>query len=239
MSDLCTWDFGDGNTIQDCGPVTNTYTDPGLYTVSLNVMSPDGCFDDTTKVDFIEAYDHPVAFWTANPNPTDILSPTVQFTNQSSADVTSYTWTFGVGNVLGTDFVENPEFTFPDDAGAIYLVDLYVTNQYGCDSNYTDSIIINDAFTFYVPNAFSPDGDGVNETFGPKGERISADGFLFMIFDRWGDILYQTNNKSDQWDGTVNGGDPAKSDVYVWKIEAINEVDGSYIERTGHVTLIR
>jgi len=87
----------------------------------------------------------------------------------------------------------------------------------------------------YFPNAFSPDGDGWNEFFGPNGHYI--DSFEMQIFNRWGELIYTTNDILAPWDGTY-GGSPAPTGVYVYKYRA----EGHYfppVDGMGHLTLLR
>lgn len=86
----------------------------------------------------------------------------------------------------------------------------------------------------YVPNAFTPNGDGVNETFAPKGQSITT--FNMKIFNRWGELLYETDSMEQGWDGTYQGAQ-SQQDVYIYKIQARGPLAG-VIEQTGTVTLL-
>ena len=115
-----------------------------------------------------------------------------------------------------------------------HWVTLRVTTTNGCAG--VDSVLLKPPAHIYFPNAFSPDGDGVNETFGPVGHYI--DEFEMTIFDRWGEVMYATDNTGKPWSGDVNGGDAATTGVYVYKFRAT----GHYFPATegyGHVTLLK
>ena len=111
---------------------------------------------------------------------------------------------------------KNPIHTF--NSPEVYNVSLNAINQFGCSSLAYQTIQINPEYTFFIPDAFSPDGDGLNDTFQPKGDRISS--FNMKVFDRWGGILFESSDINYGWDGTNNEGlkspmnqPPLKSDM--------------------------
>ena len=88
-----------------------------------------------------------------------------------------------------------------------------------------------------MPNAFTPDGDGANDAFGPVV--VGVTDYHFWIFDRWGQPLFASTDPSEHWDGTFSGGTEVPEGVYVWKLAARDPFSGDRLERTGHVTLVR
>ena len=186
----------------------------------------------------IEVYDYPTAMFDASPNPTDVWHPEVGFTNYSSTDVTGNTWSFGFDGALGGDITSEPSFTFPVSEPGIYPVQLLVSNQYGCLDSITIDVVVNDLYNFYVPNAFTPDNDGINDYFYPLGEGVSAANYKMYIFDRWGTQLFESDDMNTAWDGTFQG-NKLKQEVYVWKIENENSITGERNEYIGHVVLVR
>lgn len=115
-----------------------------------------------------------------------------------------------------------------------HWVQLKVVTPNGCTAR--DSVFLTAPAHIYFPNAFTPDGDGVNETFGPIGHSI--DEFSMVVYNRWGELLYSTDELLEPWDGKVNGGKMATTGVYVYKYRA----EGHYFPSTegyGSVTLIR
>jgi len=103
-------------------------------------------------------------------------------------------------------------------------------NTIASTSNYAEVI---PPISIFIPNAFTPNGDGINDTFGVKGEGISN--YTLRIFNRWGEEVFTSENPKQQWDGTYRG-KPAQSDTYVYKLFASGSSDAS---RTGSVTLVR
>jgi gliding motility-associated-like protein len=234
----CNWNFGDGSTANVCGDQFHTYTGVGVYDVTLVVTSPDGCVGDTTYVAMIEAFDYPDAAFGIYPNPVTILEPTTTMYDSSSSDVTSFEWNFGEAGYLGTSTHQNPEFTFPDDSATNFVVELIVTNANGCTDTTEHIVVMNGVYSFYVPTAFTPNGDGLNDEFFPQGEGVNPLEYEMYIFDRWGNRIFETSDANMKWDGTYLSG-PAEEGVYVWKIITNDIYLDEKHENIGHVTLIR
>jgi gliding motility-associated-like protein len=97
-------------------------------------------------------------------------------------------------------------------------------------SNYAEVI---PPLSVFIPNAFTPNGDGINDTFGVKGEGIKN--FTLRIYDRWGEEVFESHNSKQQWDGTYNG-KPAQNDVYVYQFIASGLKSET---QSGSVTLVR
>ncbi len=238
MVSSCFWNFGDGNTSSICGTVSNTYSIPGSYTVDLIVTSPDGCISNTTSTNMITVYDYPTSHFLSDPNPTDVLNPSVNFTDSSSIDVVNWYWSFGENGELGTSTETNPSLVFPDAEPGTYPVELITVNVNGCSDTSMLYVVVNGVYNFYVPSAFTPDGDGINDYFFPLGESVSGQGYELRIFNRWGNVVFFSEDMSVKWDGTYKSG-PAELGVYVWIVKTVDGITGEFREYTGHVSLIR
>ena len=114
---------------------------------------------------------------------------------------------------------------------------LTIETEYGCVNSYTQTILIEGDYSFYTPNAFTPDGDGRNDTFKPFGIGIDRDNYEFYIFNRWGQLIYEGYDPDDVWDGTYQNV-MSQQDVYVWKI-ITRDHEGQPKDYIGHVTLVR
>ncbi|MBS1548054.1 MAG: choice-of-anchor L domain-containing protein [Bacteroidetes bacterium] len=115
-----------------------------------------------------------------------------------------------------------------------HWVTLHTVSAEGCKA--VDSLLVIPPGTLFFPNAFTPDGDGINDDWGPTFSSVAE--LHYVVFDRWGHVVYETDDLHGRWDGTVNGGDPATTGVYVYKYRA----KGHYYEaneKYGHVTLLR
>ena len=230
------WDFGDNSTGTG-SPVNHCYTTPGVYGVTLVVTDANGCTNSLSTPNMFQVYAYPDAQFNFGPQPTTILNPTMCFTD-SSTGATSWTWNFGDPSDPTTSNVQSPCHTYPDTGQ--YCVQLNVVNANGCADSIIHCLVIGPDFTLYVPNAFTPNGDGMNETFFPKGEGIDEGKYKMWIFDRWGNMIFYTEKwNSAGWDGHANDGkDIAQEDVYVWMIE-IYDYLGKKHKYVGHVSLIK
>ncbi|HTB05843.1 MAG TPA: PKD domain-containing protein [Bacteroidia bacterium] len=230
------WTFGNGGTSghQD---TTYCYMTPGVYTVGLTVTSDSGCSSSQTVPNMITVYNHPTAKFTASPQPATIIDPTINFTDQSTDDygIVNWAWTFG-DPLDGTSLLQNPVYTYADTG--TYCPRLIVTNKYACVDTVTECIVIDPFFTLYIPNAFSPNGDGVNDIFTAKGTYVC--GFQMYIFDRWGMQLFYTEDIDKGWNGTVNGGQIVEQeDAYIYLIYAIDCIQHKKHSYIGKVSIIK
>jgi len=232
----CIWTMGDGTTIADCSPQTYTYDEVGSYTPSLFVMSPDGCSSSTSLAAPINVWDYPVADFAWTPDPVNVLETEVQFSNLS-VDGDTYDWTFAT---FGSSTEPNPMWTFPDVDLAVYPVCLETTNIHGCTNSICYEILIESILQIWVPNAFTPDNDGKNDVFLPVINGANPENYHFAIYDRWGTLMFETNNLGEAWIGNIRGGEYyPKSDSFVWRIEVEHLSDRRLEVLEGTVTLLR
>ncbi len=231
------WAFpgGSPSSSTDQNPINIAYNTPGIFPVKVVIETP--CKKDSiTKDSYINvANNKPIAAFTANPQPASMSAPTVNFTDQST-NATQWKWVFNSDNHSSQ---QNPSHIYSDSGS--YVVKLIVYNEYGCTDTIEQIIIINDAeYTFYIPNSFTPNGDGINDIFIPKNSGIDqgTDLYQLMIFDRWGQLIFSTNSLTTGWNGTMKGTTPVQIDTYVWKIK-VKDVFSEEHQYTGHVNLLR
>ena len=226
------WNFGDNTTSSQPNP-THCYTIAGSYTISLSYTTNIGCVSTVTENNFVTIFPVPKAWFTSSPNPANILDPQVFFSNQS-INSTSWQWTFGDGS---SSVAQDPSHTY--GAIGVYPVMLIAQSQQGCSDTLKTSITINDIFTFYAPNAFSPNDDNINQKFLPIGEAWNDKTYNLWVFDRWGNNIFKTQDPNQGWDGRVNSrGSVVQEDVYVWKVQ-LNDIFGKQHQYTGTVTLVK
>lgn len=159
----------------------------------------------------------------------------MNFTNGSFGAV-NYAWDFGDG---ATSNAENPNHTFDNSQDGSFVVQLIAYSSFGCSDTVYAIIQVQEDLIFYVPNTFTPDGDAYNETFLP----IFTSGFdpfdfNLLIFNRWGEILFESNNHEVGWDGKY-GGKIVKDGTYIWKIEFKTKYTDERQVHHGHVNLLR
>ena len=230
----CLWNFGDGTTAAGCGSQSNTYTTPGCYDVTLMVTSPDGCVGDSTFTDLVCVFADPIADFSYNPTEPTILDSDVNFTDESTNGAT-YVWDFAG---LGSSTAQNPSFNFSSGLPGEYIVCLTTTSPEGCVDDTCKIITVYDELLIYVPNAFTPNGDGFNDVFLPIVNGADPDFYELLIFNRWGELVYSTEILTKGWDGTYKGM-VGKQDVYVWKLRARNQLTSEDKFYIGHVSLLK
>ncbi|HWY97592.1 MAG TPA: PKD domain-containing protein, partial [Bacteroidia bacterium] len=230
------WTFGDGGTSTQQKP-SHCYTAGGIYSVGLTVVSDSGCSSSLNLPDLIIVYNHPQAAFIASPQPVTIVEPTVQFTDQTkdSSKIITWLWQFN-DQTDATSPLQNPTHTYIDTG--TYCADLIVQDIHGCIDSVNECIVIEPLYTLYIPDAFSPNGDGLNDVFQVKGQYIC--GFQMYIFDRWGQQLYYSQDMNKGWNGTVTlGQNTVQEDTYIYLIYAIDCVQHKKHEYLGKVTVIK
>ncbi|MDD3876449.1 MAG: choice-of-anchor L domain-containing protein [Bacteroidales bacterium] len=232
------WNFGDNFSNNLTNP-EHLYLISGIYSVTLTVTSSTGCSNTITKNNYIEVYPKPTASFYTSTNITDEFESEISFVNQSSG-ATSWFWLFGEGNNDSISQEENPIYTYNSDGE--YGVWLYVENQYGCSDSISKDILIKPLTTFYIPNSFSPNGDGINDYFGPVGVGFDTNSFEMYIYDRWGKLIFMTEDINYLWDGRISDtGNMAGQDVYSWVIffNKPNKSESHLNRYIGSVILLR
>ncbi|MES2761039.1 MAG: gliding motility-associated C-terminal domain-containing protein [Bacteroidota bacterium] len=235
---LATWNFGDGSPLDTGLQVTHTYTVPGTYTATLQYTDLIGCRDTTVANSGITVFAIPVASFDPSVVQTTVVDGQVEFTNQSTVlGNNTYTWDIG-GLYNSTNVDESYLFV----SSGVFVVTLVATSiDGGCIDDTSIVINVEPDVVLYVPNAFTPGSDGLNDAFHiflpPTGVDFST--FNLVIYDRWGEMIYKTTDVMQAWNGAKNNsGEVLKQDVYVYKINFKDEKKKSY-EKVGHVSLLR
>ncbi|MFN8166947.1 MAG: choice-of-anchor L domain-containing protein [Bacteroidia bacterium] len=220
------WTYSNGISDTAFEPVY-TFNSPGTYSVNLHVMSSKGCVADTFMSQLIQVYPLPLAAFDYSPQPADIINPQLYFNDQSDA-VSSWYWNFGDNNFSND---QNPSHVYAEPG--TYEVTLIVRNDFGCFDTTYQEILIDDAYTLWVPNAFTPNGDGRNDVFETKSTGLTD--LKMVIFSRWGMEIYETSGLSSFWDGKTSKGQ-AIEDTYVYRIVATDRKNQQHVV-VGHVTV--
>ncbi|MBI1286531.1 MAG: PKD domain-containing protein [Flavobacteriales bacterium] len=231
------WNFGDEpGTVstrnpdhiyydQDLGPM-----DVGVYSVSLQVTSANGCVSDTTYIDYMTEYPKPDALFSVDPMRADILFPEFRITDQASPNVTDWLYDWGDN---ATSTIPNPVHEYADTG--YYDIIQYVTTQFGCKDTAMVTVKVDPDFRFYIPSAFKPDSDGKNDEF--FGSGIGIVKYRMRIYDRWGEQIFESNEYDHHWDGTYKG-QQVQEGVYVYQFNILDVKGEPHIYRGG-VTLFR
>lgn len=226
------WEFGDGGTSDEISP-TYIYEDPGVYSINIEITSPIGCYTDAFFPNRITVEESPFADFSYTPEQPDGFNPTVQFYDES-VNAASWQWIINDKDVL---FGRNPSYTFPDTG--VQKIELIVFHPSGCPDTAIQYIDVVPKATYFLPNAFTPNGDGKNDVFVGAGSLIGVKGFELTIWNRWGEMVFQTNDPQEGWNGRVNNsGTLSPNGVYPVIVKYIGP-RGEPISLQGFATLIR
>ncbi|MDQ3110559.1 MAG: PKD domain-containing protein [Bacteroidota bacterium] len=232
----CTWNFGDNTTATGATPPQHCYLNSGQYNVTVHVTDVNGCKDSLTVNNYITVFPTPVAaFNIISNNPTTVEESNVVIDDLSIGGDTCY-WDFGDGNQLvvpGCGDVSN----LYEDIGT-YQITQIVVNNGGCSDTIVYDVYIIPNTIIYIPNTFTPNGNGSNDFFFAYGEYIND--FHMMVFDRWGNLIFESRDQAVGWDGRANGGkNIAQEDTYVYVVTYTEEFSARKHKIIGHVNLIR
>ena len=201
------------------------------------IRDANGCFAEGEV--YVDSPTPPIADFDAESGTASVINPLIRFINDSFNNEENIWW-FGPAGVFGISTEENPYFIFPDEPGT-YSTTLIVVDSLGCLDSLTKTIEIIDELIFYLPNAFSPNGDGLNDFLEPFGGDILESDFQFQIFDRWGRLVFETFDFPFRWNGQgiKNQNYLVDSGVYVWRMQTKRASTTDKIEMLGHLTVIR
>jgi gliding motility-associated-like protein len=199
-------DFGDGQQqlIQGDSSVTHDYVNPQSYTLNVIVTSIYGCVYTANFPGIVQVIAKPEADFTISSNPTTIFETTVVMQDQSTDGVVSWEWS-SPGSVPVASTQQNPTFDFPDGIVANYPIQLIVETPEGCVDTVNKILVVNSDILFFAPNAFTPDGDEYNQTWNFSIIGVDEFNFELLIFNRWGELIWETHDIHSEWDGTYNG----------------------------------
>ena len=221
------WDFGNGNSQQE-NP-SYTFNQVGEHSISLEVTNEYGCKDVLELTDTISIYASPdAAFFSPNNNPI-YVNDQISFVDLSST-VNQWYWDFGDGE-YSTD--QNPFKSYNE--AATYEVKLVIVDENTCQDSTFQSFDVFPYSSYYIPNAFSPNGDGENDVLYLRGMEIAE--LDFKVFNRWGEVVFETSDINIGWDGAYNS-EPLDADVFVYTL-GLKYASGVEDFARGNITLVR
>jgi gliding motility-associated-like protein len=201
------------------------------------VIDVNGCPGSYTAYGLITVYPDPVAGFDFGPQPTTTLAPEITFTPDCQLCASCVYYINNDSDAVITNNCTGFTYSFPDTG--TYVVTQEVYTQYGCMATITHTVRIEPAFVLYAPNAFTPNGDGLNEVFLPQGIGIDPENYELFIFDRWGNLLFKTQDMHEGWDGCVwTNKKLVQEDTYIWKVVVKDIMDVKHIYN-GHVSVIK
>ena len=227
------WDFGDSGSSSLENP-SHLYTNPGSYSVSLGIYTTFGCIDTLYMLeqDLVTIHPSPVSAFSVNPKQTDICHPEITFSDESIGANSIFYW------------FDDTTF-FSNEANLIYNYTTsgwhrpmqIATNEFGCkDTSYQELYI--EPFVIFIPNSFTPDGNEFNNIFNAEFA-LEVYEWEMKIYNRWGELVYATNDSEIGWDGTY-GGLKVQEGTYAYVLRYVScEKPDGWQQLTGHVNLLK
>lgn len=233
LGNIYSWNFGDGSSGSGAN-VQHVYSALGCFDITLTVTDPsNGCTSTQMYNEVVCVADYPTANFTFTPSAIDPADPEINF-NNISQDADTYMWSFGDA-ATSTD--EHPTHNYLNPIES-YTITLVASNGI-CSTSVEHVIQIIEPIIFYVPNAFTPDGDQFNQLFRPIiTSGIETQNFSFEIYNRWGEMIWESHDASVGWDGNY-GGNAAVEGVYTWAMKFKVKNFDDYREYKGNVNLIK
>jgi len=232
------WQFGDPlsgvNNSSIIQNPTHIFVEKGSYSVTLSVVTIYGCTGQISYPNLISVFEVPIADFDYYPLQANIDNPVINFNSHSTND-NAWIWNFGDNSTQS--IIPNPTHEFINPG--TYNVSLIVQSTQGCTDTIIKEVTFKPFYTFYAPNAFTPNGDGLNDVFIPKGVGFNNEKFNLYIYNRWGELVFETADYNLGWDGNTSSGNPAPQGVYTW-IVLLKTFDGTDLlyRHTGQVSLL-
>ena len=223
------YNFGDGYSSSEQNPIYE-YSCSGTFDISLDVISSEGCKNFAVASTVVRVNNLPIVDFKANKLIASEMFPEISFYNLSEGAM-FYEWNFDNGDY---SFEENPIYSFsnPD----IYNVTLAVIDSFGCTGEMVKSVQINPEHTFFIPDSFTPDGDGLNDFFLAKANSVIS--YQMQVFDRWGRVVFESDNIDFGWNGENPLGIRLDKGVYLYHVKLYDE-NGKLWVYNGELNLMR
>jgi gliding motility-associated-like protein len=230
------WSFGTGAISASDSATTFTYDEAGTYSVRLTVVDTNGCAGSILRPDVVFVSSGPEPLFTLSSDRISVEAPTFGI-GHDPLPAETYQWVLD-GDTIGLD--APALWTISAAEVGLYPVCLIATDTLGCANSVCLDLLVDDVLTVYVPNAFTPDGDGVNELFLPSVIGLAPDSYELIIADRWGIPVFTSLDPQQGWNGTMNNsGELLPQAVYVWRLMARDQFGAERREIMGTVTLLK
>jgi gliding motility-associated-like protein len=220
-----------GRYVADNGQI---YTESGTFMYSI--PSQNGC--DSLVTINLTLYPSPVAAFSTNPTVIEQDDSEINVIDSSSGQINAWNWYFPFEGGIVSSSLQNPTFSIPLGSSNDIVISLQVTDVNGCKDSITKIISVLENSNVYIPNCFTPDGDEFNNTFKPLiSDAFDDQNYILSIFNRWGELIFQSKDKNRGWDGTYNGLLQSNG-VYTYSVELKLKLTDLTKIYHGHVTLL-
>jgi gliding motility-associated-like protein len=219
------WRFSDGEV--DSGyTVKHEFKSKGVYDLKLEVTSPLGCYSEGDFKNVIYVYDPPLASWSVDSATINIKNPVIHVKDESAGTI-GRTWI-----IDGKYYFYDPSMQVVLEDTGYHQIRMIATDRFLCTDTLDTEVFVYRDFTLFMPNAFTPNGDGNNDEFGPVGQIHSLENYELSIYDRWGGRVFTSNDPKENWNGRFdNTGNESPPGVYVYDLTYKVKRKESYHER--------
>lgn len=234
----CLWTINNGYSEENCNGISTILEYAGCYDINLQLTTSIGCTDNIWYNNYICVQDYPEANFLPSQSVMTLIDTYVEFTNLSMGAET-YFWNLGDGQVTSTDF--EVHHTYPNEDAGYYEIELIASTSFGCEDSITLGVEVLDELIVYVPNTFTPDNDNYNEYWKPVFDTgYDPQSLDLFIFNRWGEIIWESHNVDAGWDGTYGSSrEPVRDGTYLWKMEFSERSSDKRHLFTGHVNILK
>jgi gliding motility-associated-like protein len=208
----------------------------GNYDFQMICTTDLGCVDSLTFIDALNVKMKPTASFGHSPNPVQMFNTNVYFTNTSFLGY-EYQWYFEQG-IPSSSNLTNPQVQFPDGETGTYDVMLITTSELGCVDTMLYELIVFPEVLVYAPNTFTPDGDEFNQDWKLYIEGVDIYDFELLIYNRWGQLIWENHDPSVGWDGTFNG-KIVPAGTYTWVLRTKDLMNDAHYMHNGHINLLK
>lgn len=236
LSEYVYWLIGDQQVFVNQDTILTDSLWAGYYDIQMIVTTDLGCVDSLTFEDALHVKPQPIADFKYSPSPVLMYNTDVFFQNYSVNGYT-YQWFFP-GAEPSNSTLTDVTVVYPEGVTGTYDVMLITTSELGCIDTAIQQVVVVPEVLIFAPNAFTPDGDEYNQGWRVYMEGVDLQDFELLIYNRWGEIVWESHDIEVEWDGTFNG-KLVKSDTYTWVIQTKDAFNDSKYTYNGHVTIIR
>ena len=232
------WEFGPDGTALEIGDDSTHYqfNEVGVFDVIMTTTSIYGCVYTDTMKQIVEVKPNPIADFTFSSNPTTVFEPAIQMQDRSSVDVINWSW-YSPYSTPSSSGISDPKFYFPEEVG-VYPVTLSVVTEHGCVDTLTLYLHVVQDILFFAPNSFTPDGDEHNQVWKASIQGIDEFDFDLFIFNRWGELIWESHDPSIGWDGTYNG-KIVQGGMYTWRARVKDLYNDAKHEFNGSINIMK
>ena len=232
------WILGDGTVVQDLQTFPHTFGKHGAYSVRLDLVTADGCALSLYPA-VVQVHNIPDGTIVQSPGQLNVVNREGRFHVNGSDNIADIDWTLlhiPGGDILLRSQSDVLRYTFAGDTARYGLI-ADITSEYGCRNRLYHRLKVHEKVLLFIPNSFTPNGDGVNDVFAAEWLGVPARGFEILIYNRWGELIYESHDPRFIWDGTYKG-KKAAIGSYAWKVRYYNGVPGKTMLE-GVVTVVR